>query len=146
MSGAIADKVLDSQFQADCSNQKWVADFIYIRIAEGRLYVEGVLDLFSRRIAGWSMQTSVTSQLVADALVMAVWRRGMSLSRLPYSDQGRQYTSEHFQGLLKELGITLQQESRRQGLGQLCGRELLQFLEDRPHCPESVSASERSTI
>ncbi len=104
--GAIADNVLDRQFQAAAPNQKWVADFTYIWTAEGWLYVAVVLDLFSRRAVGWSMQDSMTSQLVADALMMAVWRRGKPVTLLHHSDQGSQYTSGHFQGLLKEQGIT----------------------------------------
>jgi putative transposase len=104
--GAIAGNLLDRQFQADLPNQKWVADFTYIWTAEGWLYVAVVLDLFSRRAVGWSMQESMTSQLVADALMMAVWRRGKPVALLHHSDQGSQYTSEHFQELLKEQGIT----------------------------------------
>lgn len=103
---AIAGNVLDRQFQADAPNQKWVADFTYIWTAEGWLYVAAVLDLYSRRIVGWSMHDSMTSQLVADALMMAVWRRGKPVALLHHSDQGSQYTSEHFQQLLKEQGIT----------------------------------------
>ena len=103
---AIADNVLDRQFQADGPNQKWVADFTYIWTAEGWLYVAVVLDLYSRRAVGWSMQASMTSQLVADALMMAVWRRGRPQELLHHSDQGSQYTSEHFQKLLAEQGIT----------------------------------------
>jgi putative transposase len=102
---AIADNVLDRQFQADAPNQKWVADFTYIWTAEGWLYVAVVLDLYSRRAVGWSMQASMTSQLVADALMMAVWRRGRPQELLHHSDQGSQYTSEHFQKLLAEQGI-----------------------------------------
>ena len=102
---AIADNVLDRQFQADAPNCKWVADFTYIWTAEGWLYVAVVLDLYSRRIVGWSMQSSMTSQLVADALMMAVWRRGLPQELLHHSDQGSQYTSEHFQRLLNEQGI-----------------------------------------
>jgi len=102
---AIADNVLDRQFQAEAPNQKWVADFTYIWTAEGWLYVAVVLDLYSRRIVGWSMQASMTAQLVADALMMAVWRRGRPQELLHHSDQGSQYTSEHFQRLLAEQGI-----------------------------------------
>ncbi|OYY60462.1 MAG: IS3 family transposase, partial [Burkholderiales bacterium 28-67-8] len=102
----IADNVLDRQFQADAPNQKWVADFTYIWTAEGWLYVAVVLDLYSRRAVGWSMHACMTSQLVADALMMAVWRRGRPQALLHHSDQGSQYTSEHFQKLLAEQGIT----------------------------------------
>ena len=87
---AIADNVLDRQFQADAPNCKWVADFTYIWTAEGWLYVAVVLDLYSQRIVGWSMLSSMTSQLVADALMMAVWRRGRPQELLHHSDQGSQ--------------------------------------------------------
>ena len=85
---AIADNVLDRQFTADAPNQKWVADFTYIWTAEGWLYVAVVLDLYSRRVVGWSMQKTMTSQLVADALMMAMWRRGNPRELLHHSDQG----------------------------------------------------------
>ena len=69
---AIPDNVFNRQFHADASNQKWVADFTYIWTAEGWLYAAAVLDLYSRRMVDWSMQDSMTCQLVADALMMAV--------------------------------------------------------------------------
>lgn len=64
------------------------------------------MDLFSRRIVGWSMQGGMTAQLVIDALMMAVWRRGKPDALLHHSDQGSQYTSEDFQQLLASQGIT----------------------------------------
>ncbi len=72
----IAPNVLDRDFEADRPNQKWVADFTYIWTAEGWLYLAAVLDLFSRRIVGWSMTDQMTAQMVTDALMMAIWRRG----------------------------------------------------------------------
>lgn len=83
----IADNVLDRQFQADAPSQKWVADFTYIWTAEGWLYVAAVLDLYSRRIVGWSMQESMTSQFVVDASMMAVWRRGKPVALIHHSDR-----------------------------------------------------------
>jgi putative transposase len=103
---AVADNVLDRQFQADDPNQKCVADFTCIWTAEGWMYVAAVLDLYSRRIVGRSMQERMTSQLVVDALMMAVWRRSKPVALLHHSDQGSQHTSEHFQKLLDEQGIT----------------------------------------
>ena len=102
---AIAGNVLDRNFQASAPNQKWVADFTYIDTAEGWLYLAVVLDLFSRRIVGWSMQPEMTAQLVMDALVMALWRRGKPDALLHHSDQGSQYASEDFQRLLAHHGI-----------------------------------------
>jgi putative transposase len=104
--GTIAPNLLDRAFEASGPNQKWVADFTYIWTAEGWLYVAVALDLFSRRIVGWSMQSQMTAQLVTDALVMAVWRRGRPEALLHHSDRGSQYTSEPFQRLLEEMGIT----------------------------------------
>ena len=82
--------LLDRQFVAERPNQKWIADFTYIWTAEGWLYVSAVIDLFSRRVVGWSMSAGMTAQLVADALLMAVWRRGKPNALLHHSDQGSQ--------------------------------------------------------
>jgi putative transposase len=103
---AIAANVLDRQFHASAPNTKWIADFTYIWTAEGWLYVSAVIDLFSRRVVGWSMSTSMTAQLVADALVMAIWRRGKPDALLHHSDQGSQYTSEQFSSLMADNGVT----------------------------------------
>jgi len=105
LAAAIAPNVLDRQFVAQRPNQKWIADFTYIWTAEGWLYVAAVIDLFSRRVVGWSMKAEMTAQLVTDALVMAIWRRGKPDALLHHSDQGSQYTSEQFQRLMAENGV-----------------------------------------
>ena len=97
--------LLDRQFDAERPNQKWIADFTYIWTTEGWLYVAAVIDLFSRRVVGWSMSAGMTAQLVADALLMAIWRRGKPDALLHHSDQGSQYTSEQFQRLMADSGI-----------------------------------------
>ena len=102
----IAGNVLDRQFTAARPNQKWVADFTYIWTAEGWLYVAAVIDLFSRRVVGWSMSYTMTAQFVTDALIMAIWRRGKPDALLHHSDQGSQYTSEQFQRLMADNGVT----------------------------------------
>ena len=101
----IAPNVLDRQFAADGPNRKWAADFTYVWTAEGWLYVAVVIDLFSRKVVGWSMHAQMTSQLVIDALIMALWRRGKPVELLHHSDQGSQYTSEDFRRLLADQGI-----------------------------------------
>lgn len=103
---SIAANILNRQFSATAPNQRWVADFTYIWTDQGWLYFAVVLDLFSRRIVGWSMSAEMTAQLVTDALVMAIWRRGRPRELLHHSDQGSQYTSEQFQRLLTDQGIT----------------------------------------
>jgi putative transposase len=102
----LAPNVLDRQFTATAPNQKWVADFTYLWTREGWLFVAVVLDLFSRRVVGWSMHPAMTAQLVTDALTMAIWRRGEFDALLHHSDRGSQYTSESFQRLLRDLGVT----------------------------------------
>ena len=103
---AIAPNVLDRQFHASVPNTKWIADFTYIWTHEGWLYVSAVIDLFSRRVVGWSMSTTMTAPLVADALVMAIWRRGKPDALLHHSDQGSQYSSEQFRSLMADNGVT----------------------------------------
>jgi putative transposase len=103
---AISPNVLDRAFQAPAPNRKWIADFTYIWTAEGWLYVAAVIDLFSRRVVGWSMSASMTAQLVTDALMMAIWRRGKPDALLHHSDRGSQYTSEQFQRLMADHGVT----------------------------------------
>lgn len=106
LAGAVAPNTLNRTFQADAPNRKWIADFTYLWTAEGWLYVAAVLDLYSRRVVGWSMHATMTAQLVADALIMAIWRRGKPDALLHHSDRGSQYTSEQFQKLLADHGIT----------------------------------------
>jgi putative transposase len=69
---AVAPNVLDRGFEAPAPNRKWIADFTYVWTAEGWLYVAAVIDLFSRRVVGWSMSAAMTAQFVTDALVMAI--------------------------------------------------------------------------
>jgi putative transposase len=106
MTSAISPNLLDRQFTATAANHKWIADFTYIWTAEGWLYVAAVVDLFSRRVVGWSMSATMTTQFVADALMMAVWRRGKPDAVMHHSDRGSQYTSEAFQSLMAEHGIS----------------------------------------
>jgi len=102
---AVAANVLDRSFEAPAPNRKWIADFTYIWTGEGWLYVAAVIDLFSRRVVGWSMSASMTAQLVTDALIMTIWRRGKADALLHHSDRGSQYTSEQFQRLMIDHGV-----------------------------------------
>jgi putative transposase len=108
----IAQNLLQREFDAAEPNRKWLADFTYIWTAEGWLYVAAVLDLYSRRVVGWSMKNEMTAQLVIDALLMAIWRRGKPRELLHHSDQGTQYTSEDFQRVLAAHGITCSMSRR----------------------------------
>ncbi len=85
--------ILQRQFNPQAPNESWVTDITYIRTHEGWLYLAVVLDLFSRRVIGWSMQSRITKELALDALLMAVWRRKPEGKVIVHSDQGSQYTS-----------------------------------------------------
>ena len=108
----IAPNVLDRRFEAEGPNRRGVADFTYVWTAEGWLYVAAVLDLFSRRVVGWSMSARMTAEFVTEALLMAIWRRGRPRQLLHHSDQGSQYASEPFQRLLVDHGITCSMSRR----------------------------------
>lgn len=103
--GELAENLLDRRFEAPAPNHKWAADFTYIWTLEGWLYVAVVVDLYARRVVGWSMKSEMTSDLVTDALLMALWRRGRPRELMHHSDRGSQYTSEDCQRLMAEHGI-----------------------------------------
>ena len=96
---------LDRQFETKLPNQSWVTDITFIKTHEGWLYLAVVIDLFSRRVIGWSMQQRITKELVLDALLMAVWRRKPTTAVLVHSDQGSQYTSHDWHEFLKNHGL-----------------------------------------
>lgn len=103
----IAPNVLDRQFAAASPNRKWAGDITYIPTDEGWLYLAGVIDLHSRRIVGWSMADHMQTDLVADALTMALTRRRPAAGLLHHSDRGVQYASDAYQELLKDRGIAV---------------------------------------
>ncbi len=82
-----------------------MTDITHIRTHEAWLYLAVVVDLFSRRVIGWSMQSRITKELVLDALLMALWRRNPKSQVLVHSDQGSQYTSHDWSAFLKAHGL-----------------------------------------
>lgn len=101
-----APNTLDRDFRATAPNRKWVTDITYLLTAEGWVYLAVVLDLFSRKVVGWSLGRSLETTLVADALRQAIeTRRPIGKELLHHSDRGSQYTSDAYQRTLKTLGI-----------------------------------------
>lgn len=98
----VAENLLDRQFDPDRPNRAWVTDITMIRTYEGWLYLAVVLDLFSRQVVGWSMQTRMQADLVLKALVMAVWKRKPEPGLLVHSDQGSQYTGHEWQKFIED--------------------------------------------
>jgi len=95
------DNVLDRDFAPNGSDQAYVQDITYIWTQEGWLYLATVIDLYSRRIVGWSMGSRMTAQLVCDALTMAIWQRQPKAGLIVHSDGGSQYASKAYRRLLK---------------------------------------------
>ena len=91
---AVAPNRLQRQFSFDQPDRAWVTDITYVRTWEGWLYLAVVMDLHSRKIIGWSMQSTLARDLVLDALLMAVWRRKPRQRVIVHSDQGSQYGSD----------------------------------------------------
>jgi transposase InsO family protein len=109
----LADNVLARQFDAPRPDRKWAVDITYVPTDEGWLYLAGVIDLCSRRVVGWSMADHMETDLVADALRMALARRRPEAGRLlHHSDRGSQYASDDYQHLLAGHGITCSMSGR----------------------------------
>jgi putative transposase len=102
----VAANVLDRQFDATLPDQKWAADITYVPTDQGWLYLAGVIDLCSRKIVGWSMAEHMRTDLVANALQMAITRRDPAPGLLHHSDRGVQYASDDYQRLLEIHGVT----------------------------------------
>jgi len=104
----IASNVLDRKFTVAAPNQAWAGDITYIATEEGWLFLAVVIDLFSRRVVGWSMQPDMRRNLVIDALEMAWFQRrpGRKAGLIFHSDRGSQYASDDFNKVLKEYAIT----------------------------------------
>ena len=101
----IAANVLDRQFNPPAPNMAYVSDITYIRTATGWLYLAVVLDLFARKVVGWSMAPSMPAELVCNALDMAIQQRQPEPGLIVHSDRGSQYASELYQDLLDKHGF-----------------------------------------
>jgi len=109
---AVAENVLDRDFTPAAPNRAWVTDITYIRTHEGWLFLAIVLDLFSRQVVGWAMNSTQHTDIVLQALLAAVWRRKPTAGLLLHSDQGSQFTSEAWQSFLTAHGIVCSMSRR----------------------------------
>jgi putative transposase len=101
----VAQNLLNRDFTANAPNQKWCGDISYVWTDEGWMYLAVVIDLYSRSVVGWSIQSTMSRQLVCDALMMALWQRGFPRGVLFHSDRGSQYCSDDYQKMLKHYGL-----------------------------------------
>ncbi len=108
----VAGNVLQRDFDVSKPNQCWAADITYIRTWEGWLYLAVVIDLFSRRVVGWALADHLRTDLVLEALRMALGLRQPEAGLLHHSDRGSQYASQAYRGLLEGRGITCSMSRR----------------------------------
>lgn len=108
----VAANLLNRDFKADRPNQRWVTDISYVWTDEGWCYLAVILDLFSRAVVGWALDSTLTTQLPLRALDMAVRRRIPGSSLLHHSDRGCQYTSQEYRRALDDLGIEVSMSRR----------------------------------
>jgi transposase InsO family protein len=101
----VADNVLARQFDVAKPDQAWAGDITYIWTDEGWLYLSVLLDLYSRKVVGWAMSSHIDTDLVQQALEMALGRRRPSAGLLHHSDRGSQYASHVYRNLLADHGI-----------------------------------------
>lgn len=101
----VSPNLLDRDFSATTPNEKWVTDITQVQTYEGWLYIAIVEDLFSRKVVGWSMQSTMKKDLVLDAILMAVWKRRPKRDVLVHSDQGSQYGSDAWIRFCEDHGL-----------------------------------------
>ena len=101
----VAENILEQDFTTERANEKWVGDITYLWTDEGWVYFAVILDLYSRRVIGWSMDKTMTAKLVCDALQMALWRRKMPRGVIVHTDRGSQYCSKAYQRMLRRHGL-----------------------------------------
>ena len=101
----VFDNVVDRKFDIDQPDQVYVGDITYLWTQEGWLYLAVVIDLYSRKVVGWSMGSRMTAQLVCDALTMALFRRHFPRETIIHSDRGSQYCSKRYQRLISNNGL-----------------------------------------
>ena len=139
----VADDLVERQFRPDAPNVLWLADITYLRSWEGWLYLAAVQDAFSRRIVGWSMAEHMRTELVTDALKMAVHRRRPDPGLVHHSDQGCQYVVSGVRaGSQRRRDRDLDGLPRRL-LGQRRRRELLRDPEEGAHPPPVMADTPR---
>lgn len=101
----VAPNLVDRKFYAQGPNQIWAGDITYIRTWEGWLYLAVVIDLYSRRVVGWAMANHMRTELVTEALQLAINQRCPSPGLIFHSDRGSQYASKDYQNVLKRYGV-----------------------------------------
>lgn len=125
---------MDRQFDVDAPDKVWVTNITYIKTHEGRLYLSVVIDLFSRRVVGWSAQPCMTTDRALQALLAAVWRRKPKTKVMIHSDQGPQFTIREWLQFLGQHNLEASMSRRGNCHDNAVAESLFQLLKrDRIH-------------
>lgn len=126
----IAPNVLGREFAVDHPNRVWVSDITYIPTGAGWLYLAIVLDLFARKLVGWSMSQHIDQQLVNEAMLMALGRRRPKPGLIHHSDQGRQYASDSYRQMLIERGVEQSMSRKGDCFDNACAESFISSLKN----------------
>lgn len=124
----VAPNLLNREFDVVEPNTAWVTDITYIRTYEGWLYLGVVIDLFSRQVVGWSMSDRINTDLVLNAITMAIWRRKPKGNVIVHSDQGCQYTSYDWKSMLESNNLTVSMSRRGNCHDNACAESFFALL------------------
>ena len=109
---AASENILNQNFTSSSENRIWTGDITYLSTKQGWLYLAVVMDIYSRKIVGWSIDSSLSTELVIRALMMAMVHRNPQRGIIFHSDRGCQYTSSSFRAILKNYGIVQSMSSK----------------------------------
>jgi putative transposase len=139
----VAENHLDRNFTASAPNKVWVSDITYIWTREGWMYLAAVMDVFSRRVVGWSMDSRIDQALALDALGMALRTRQPGPGLLHHSDRGVQYAAAAYQEQLREAGIVCSMSRKGDCWDNAVAESFFSTLKaERVHCTDYASRSQ----
>lgn len=138
----VAPNLLDREFTATQMNQKWVGDITYLYTSEGWLYLAVIIDLYSRTVIGWSMDSRMTADLVCDALKMALFRRGFPKGVIVHSDRGSQYCSKDYRDLNSKYKLKLSMSRKGNCWDKACAERFFHSLKIEALKYESIKDRE----
>ena len=124
----VFDNLLQQDFSASAPNQKWAGDITYLWTDEGWLYLAVMIDLFSRQVVGWAMAERMTTDLVCDALKMAIFRRKRPKGVMVHSDRGSQYCSLAYRQLLEQYQLIGSMSSKGNCYDNACSESFFHSL------------------
>lgn len=124
----VAPNLLEQDFTASAPNQKWVGDMTYLWTDEGWLYLAVMIDLYSRKVIGWSMSERMTATLVCDALNMALWQRKLPKGVIVHSDRGSQYCSHNYQAIINAHSLRCSMSAKGNCYDNACAESFFHSL------------------